>query len=63
MYTLLEKPSVTHGQNMYVMENCVIDIERSEKSVIHIDRAAESMWMTEVFRHIHVLVLPHAWFF
>jgi hypothetical protein len=46
-FTLLEKPSVTQGQNMYVTKNSFIHIERSEKSVIHIDRAAESMWMTE----------------
>jgi hypothetical protein len=35
--SLLEKPSVTQDQNMYVTEN----------SVIHIDSAARSMWMTD----------------
>jgi hypothetical protein len=34
---LLEKPSVTQDQNMYVTEN----------TIIHIDSAALSMWMTD----------------
>jgi hypothetical protein len=52
---------------MHVAENSAIHIERSEKPIIHIpvDRAAESTrtWMHGIFRHIHVLVLCHAWFF
>jgi hypothetical protein len=34
--TLLEKPSVTQDQNMYVTENSVIHIERWENYGIHI---------------------------
>jgi hypothetical protein len=45
--SLLEKPSVTQDQNMYGTENSVIHMERSKISVIHVDRAAESIWMTE----------------
>jgi hypothetical protein len=40
-----------------VTENSVIHIERSEKSVIYIDRTAESMWMTEFSLTYIVLVL------
>jgi hypothetical protein len=46
-YTLLQKPSMTQAQNMWVTENSVIHIEWLEKSVINIDRTARSTWKTE----------------
>jgi hypothetical protein len=39
---------VTPPQNIGVTENAVIHVEKSEKSVIDIDQAARSMWMTEL---------------
>jgi hypothetical protein len=39
-----------------------------ENSVIHVGRAAQSLWMTDfskvddgIFRHPHVVLLRHAW--
>jgi hypothetical protein len=51
VHTMVEhwhkKPSVTQDHVIYATENFVIHIARSGKFVIHIDRTAESMWMTE----------------
>jgi hypothetical protein len=45
---LLQKPSVTQANNIWVTENTVIHIEQSEKSAINIDEATGSIWMTEI---------------
>jgi hypothetical protein len=56
---LVENPSVKQDQNKYVTEN----------SVIHMDSAARSMWMTDFsdrsmwITDFNVLDLRHAWFF
>jgi hypothetical protein len=53
-HTLLQKPSVTQEHIMQVTEISVIHVDRSEKSVIHIDWAARPTWMTE-FSSAHML--------
>jgi hypothetical protein len=44
---LLKKPSVTQDQNTRVMENSIIHVERSEKSINTRDWASLSIWVTE----------------
>jgi hypothetical protein len=62
--TLLEKPSVAQDQNMYVTENMSPTYNyRENPASTYVDRAAESTYVDDgIFRHIHVLVLHHAWF-
>jgi hypothetical protein len=57
-HTLLQEPSVTQAHSVWVMENVVIHIEKSENqhktgSWIHVDDG--------IFRHPHVVGLRHAW--
>jgi hypothetical protein len=62
-FCCLQKPSMMQAHNMRVAENCVIHVDRSEKSVINKDRAAQVLWMTGVFRPPPVSGLRHAWLF
>jgi hypothetical protein len=47
---------------MRVTENSIVHVESWEKSVINIDRAAQSMWMEEFSVHPHVSGMRHACF-
>jgi hypothetical protein len=47
LFTLLKKPRVTQDQNTRVMENSIIHVEQSEKSVNTRDWASLSIWVTE----------------
>jgi hypothetical protein len=63
MYTVTKAKRDTGLYNMWVTENSIIHIDRSEKSVINKGRAGQAKWMTGFSVPPHVSGLRHALLF